>query len=82
MTRPDLPSESAATVTRPSNISHNERSPRPGIYPAHGTPPQRRTAGPSSVRRDTPLVNNALAETIIGLYKTELIRRRGPVEGP
>jgi transposase InsO family protein len=26
--------------------------------------------------------DNALAETIIGLYKTELIRRRGPLEGP
>ena len=25
--------------------------------------------------------DNALAETIIGLYKTELIRRRGPWKG-
>ena len=25
--------------------------------------------------------DNALAETIIGLYKTELIRRRGPLKG-
>ena len=25
--------------------------------------------------------DNALAETIIGLYKTELVRRRGPWEG-
>jgi hypothetical protein len=39
MTRPDLPSEPATLSPRPSNISHNERSPRPRIYTTHGTPP-------------------------------------------
>jgi putative transposase len=33
--------------------------------------------GPRSAQSGTPY-DNALAESIIGLYKTELIRRKGP----
>jgi transposase InsO family protein len=36
---------------------------------------------PHSVGSKGDSFDNALAETIIGLYKTELIRRRGPWKG-
>ena len=43
---------------------------------AGGMPPK--TLAPLSVGSDSDSYKDALAETINGLYKTEVIRRRGP----
>ena len=42
--------------------------------------PRRVLSRPSGSRGDS--YDNALAESIIGLYKTEVTRRRGPWRGP
>jgi transposase InsO family protein len=41
-------------------------------------PPYRRHPTTSQTRSRGDSYDNALAETVVGLYKTELIRRRGP----
>ena len=50
------------------SIRYTERLAEAGIEPSVGS------------RGDS--YDNALAESIIGLYKTEVIRRRGPWRGP
>ena len=50
------------------SIRYTERLAEAGIEPSIGS------------RGDS--YDNALAESIIGLYKTEVIRRRGPWRGP
>ena len=49
------------------------------FHPLHRT--TRRGGSGHSVGSRGDSFDNALAETIIGLYKTELIRRRGPWKG-
>ncbi len=57
--------------------------PSGGVHPI--TPPELRSAGPwqapPSVGSVGDSYDNALAETITGLYKAELIHRRGPWRG-
>jgi putative transposase len=55
------------------NPPSTSRSATPSAWPRPGRSP--RWARPGTA------YDNALAETIIGLYKTELIRRRGPWKG-
>ena len=50
--------------------SSTSRSPTPSAWPK---PASRRRSAASAIRYD-----NALAETVIGLFKTEVIRRQGP----
>jgi hypothetical protein len=51
MTRPDLPSGSAATVTTTGYINHNERSPRHGGGAAGGPGMAYGEAGKQKTRR-------------------------------
>jgi transposase InsO family protein len=57
-----------AESTQYVSIRHTERLPEAGIEPSVGS------VGDS--------YDNALAETVIGLFKTEVIRRRGPWRSP
>jgi hypothetical protein len=60
-------------------VAHSRTHPSPGL--GHGGEKQRRTADPTTRFCNTLRGINALAETVIGLYKAELIRRRGPWKG-
>jgi transposase InsO family protein len=60
-------------------VHHSDRGRPIPVDPLHGGP--RGAAAVNSVGSKGDSYDSSLAETIIGLYKTELIRRRGPWKG-
>ena len=65
-----VPSRAAAWSTTAIAACSTSRSATRNVSPARGIEPSVGSVGDS--------YDNALAETIIGLFKTEVIRRRGP----
>jgi putative transposase len=59
-------------------VHHSDQGAVPG-HPLHRAADRRRRGHLGRLRGDS--YDNALAESTIGLYKTELIRRRGPWRG-
>jgi hypothetical protein len=77
---PDRPTWSSGTSRRLEGLVHH--SDRGSQYLSiRYTEPLTQAGAVTSVGSRGDSFDNALAETIIGLYKTELIRQRGPWKG-